>query len=230
MKRRLYFLYFLLNLACCQSLSLSAQSILSDQLVSDQLVKMPLRSGGKPGEYEGSPFLTDSFQTGQIVLTAGSKFSLPMRFNVYQDILEIKYKGRDMQIQPNDLILRIELDVHTLVVNAYELDGNKRRGFLFLLDSGDITLFQKRNISFKEWRPAKAMESAPSPATFKSSPDQYFARLTNGTTVYLNSIKSLASVFPNHQNAINTFIKKEKIKLKKEDLLTLFAYYRSQGD
>ena len=206
---------------------LNAQPIISEQLFSEQLIRLPARPSGASADYEGSPFLVDSFQQGQVVLTSNAKFNLPMRFNIYNELIEVKFKGRDMQLQPNDLISRIELNGHTILSTEYELEDKKKKGFLFLLDSGVVSLLQKRNISFKEWRPAKAQEAAPTPAAFKPSLDQFFIRYANGRVVSLPSVKDLASAFPSHRNVVSDFIKKEKIKLKKDKLLQLFTYYRS---
>lgn len=205
----------------------TAQPILSEQLFSEQLIRMPVRPSGMSADYDGSPYLVDSFQQGQVFLTSNSKFNLPMRFNLFDDLIEVKFKGREMQMQPSDLISRIELSGHTILASEYELDGKKKKGFLFLLDSGEVSLLQKRNISFREWRPAKAQESAPTPAAFKASLDQFFIRYSNGRVITLHSVKDLPSVFPKHRNAVDAFVKKEKTKLKKEKLLQLFTYYKS---
>ena len=203
-----------------------AQSILSEQLVSEQLIRMPVSEQKMSSQYEGSPYLYDTFMTSILSMEGNGRFKLPMRYNMYRDIIEVKHRGREMQILPNDLIHNIKINEHTLVIGDYELEKKKTRGFLFLLDSGEVSLLEKKNITFEEWRPARAQEAGPRSATFKASLDNFFIRSKNKITP-ITSLKELANLFPHHRSQVADYIKMHKIKLKEAKLVELFQYFNT---
>lgn len=202
-----------------------AQPILSEQLISDKLIRMPLSEEALSRDYEGSPYLKDSFTLGHVMMNPAGSFALSMRYNIFLDLLEVKHKGRDMQILPNELIHEIVLDGYKLVSANYEYNHKKVEGFLFLLDSGTVSLLQKKNVSFEPWRPAKAQEAGPKPATFKESKEQYFVKSIGGKIIEFHSIKELVEILTSHRKEAYQFLEDNKIKMKQEKLIQFFQYY-----
>jgi hypothetical protein len=212
-------LLFLINM-------LSGQALLSGNLFIDKFNHLPVSDAVKNGEYEGSPFLIDSFVEGILRIKNEATYKMPMRYNLYGDVLDVKYKGRDLVLTPNDIIEVIEIKNHKLVTTLYEFNGTRNKGFLFLLDTGKVNLLMKKNISFEDWRPARAQEAGPKLARFKESLDAFF--LQSGTKVtQIKNIKDLPGLFSSNRSKVTDFIKKNKTKLKQEKLIELVKYYNS---
>ncbi len=206
---------------------LEAQSLLSGDLVTEKIVRTPMDESILSSDYVGSPYLIDSFMIGKVVTSDHTVFKLPMRYNIFRDIIDVKYQGRDMQILASDIIDNIEIGNYTLTVGNYELDGKKFKSYLFVLDTGKISLLKKRSIKFEEWRPAKAQESAPKPAEFKESLDYYFLRTSSGRLKPFSKVKELPELFTGHRREVEEFIDKNKIKMKQEKLVDLVRFYNS---
>jgi len=206
--------------------NLIAQSLLSGNLFTDKFNRLPVSQAVLNGEYEGSPFLIDSFTEGTLRIKNEATYKLPMRYNLYGDVLDVKYKGREMVLTPNDIIDVIEINKYKLVTTVYDYNGTINKGFLFLLESGKANLLMKKNISFEDWRPARAQEAAPKLASFKLGVDAFFLHIGNRISQIKNN-RELPELFPNNRSKIADFIKKNKTKLKQEKLSELVKYYNS---
>ncbi len=204
-----------------------SQSLLSGDLVTEQLVRMPSKSELLDNDYDGSPFLNDSFQNGTLTIRNQPGLVLPMRYNIYQDVMEVKFRGRMMQINPGDLIQSILLGKETLVPVKYPWESSMRQGLLFLLDSGKVNLYKKRNIQFEPWRAARAQEAGPKRARFKESLESFFLEFSNHKVVTLEKAKDLPLLFHDHRNELDDFFSKNKIKLKEDKLKELIHFYNS---
>lgn len=205
---------------------LTGQALLSGNLFIDKFNHLPVSDAVKNGEYEGSPYLIDSFTEGTLRIKNEATYKMPMRYNLFGDVLDVKYKGREMVLTPNDIIEVIEIKNYRLVTTLYEYNDTKSKGFLFLLDTGKVNLLMKKNISFEDWRPARAQEAAPKLARFKEGVDAFF--LKSGTRIMqIKNIKELPELFPNNRSKLAEFIKTHKTKLKEEKLTELVKYYNS---
>ena len=66
------------------------------------------------------------------------------------------------------------------------------------------------------------------PAKFSKSSDAYFYRIGSGELQEVDNIKDMIASFPDKQEELKQFAKKEKISPKKEEeLLKLVRYYNS---
>lgn len=213
-------------LSILMSCYLAGQPLLSEQLVAEKLSKMPVNSVTWSRDFEGTPFLLDTFMKGKIYMQGARVFQAHMRYSIFSDVMEVKQRGQNMQLLPRDDIDYIEMDHFRIIAVEYEQSGKKTRGFLFLLDSGEVSLLEKKNITFEEWRPARAQEAGPRSATFKASLDNFFIRSKNKITP-ITSLKELANLFPHHRSQVADYIKMHKIKLKEAKLVELFQYFNT---
>jgi|GEM_PF-1859309 len=201
------------------------QAMLTDQFIWDKLLTKT--SNPNPKLYEGSPYLIDSFVQGTITLTSNASFSVPVRYNLFEDMLDVIFHGREMEIRHVDLIRKIEFANHRLVLTYYPGKNKEVKGFLFLLDSGKLSLLHKRFITFDEWQPAKALESGPTPAKFREDREEFFIRTSQGMLHKIKTIKEISKLLPEYESKMETYIKVNKVKLKADQLIRLFQYYNS---
>jgi hypothetical protein len=72
------------------------------------------------------------------------------------------------------------------------------------------------------------LESAPTPSQYSSLPDVYYYKVEEGTVMKIKNIKEMIESFPDKQNELTQFAKKEKLSHKKEeDLIKLVRYYNN---
>jgi hypothetical protein len=200
---------------------------IADHLLIKEADKQ-LKQGPEAEAVEGTPYLEDTFVTGHVYSRYGNYTGIPMRYNMYEDYIEFKQKDLVYILDPDLMIKKIDMGAHVFVVENYEFKKKTQPGFLTLLDSGKVTLLSKKIVTFREQQPPKALESAPTPAQYSSLPDVYYYKVGEGTVMKIKNIKEMIESFPDKQNELTQFAKKEKLSHKKEeDLIKLERYYNN---
>jgi hypothetical protein len=142
--------------------------------------------------------------------------------------MEYQQNGKALALDPSTKIKSVRLGESTYIVDKFEFDGMTKYGFLNLLDSGKVTLVAKKVIKYQEPLKGKALDGGDLPAKFSKSPDAYFYRVGNGELQEVDNIKDMIASFPDKQEEVKQFAKKEKISPKNEDeLVKLVRYYNS---
>src|SRR5687767_11904721 len=176
---------------------------------------------------EGTPYLSEKYVPGEI-LFGTSRSTVPLRYNAYQDLMEYQQNGKALVLDPSTKIKSVRLGESTYIVDKFEFDGKTKYGFLNLLDSGKVTLVAKKVIKYQEPLKGRALDGGDLPAKFSKSSDAYFYRVGNGELQEVNNIKDMIASFPDKQEEVKQFAKKEKISPKKEEeLVKLVRYYNS---
>jgi hypothetical protein len=176
---------------------------------------------------EGTPYLSEKYVAGEI-LFGTSRSTVPLRYNAYQDLMEYQQNGKALVLDPSTKIKSVRLGESTYIVDKFEFDGKTKYGFLNLLDSGKVTLVAKKVIKYQEPLKGKALDGGDLPAKFSKPSDAYFYRVGNGELQEVDNIKNMIASFPDKQEEVKQFAKKEKISPKKEEeLVKLVRYYNS---
>jgi len=176
---------------------------------------------------EGTPYLSEKYVPGEI-LFGTSRSTVPLRYNAYQDLMEYQQNGKALVLDPSTKIKSVRLGESTYIVDKFEFDGKTKYGFLNLLDSGKVTLVAKKVIKYQEPLKGKALDGGDLPAKFSNPSDAYFYRVGNGELQEVGNIKDMIASFPDKQEEVKQFAKKEKISPKKEEeLVKLVRYYNS---
>ena len=179
---------------------------------------------------EGTPYLSENYVAARIHFDKGNPSNVPVRYNAYQDLIEYKENGRSLVFDPSIHIKKVELGEQTFVVDKFEDKGKNKYGFLTLLDSGKVMLLSKKNIIFSDARKSVALygNDVTYPAKFTKAPDTYFYKVGNGEVKKVESIKEMIASFPDKQEELTKFAKKEKISPRKvAELIQLVRYYNS---
>ena len=177
---------------------------------------------------EGTPYLSEKYVDGEIFFGTTGRSTVPLRYNVFQDLMEYQQNGKALVLDPSAKIKSVRLGESTYVVDKFEFDGKTKYGFLNLLDSGKVTLLAKKVVKYQEPLKGKALDGGDLPAKFSRSSDTYFYRIGNGQLQEVGNLKEMIASFPDKQEELKQFAKKEKISPKKEDeLLKLIRYYNS---
>lgn len=176
----------------------------------------------------GSPYISPAFAVAKV---ENLNISAPMRYNAFGDEFEFI-------TTKNDTLILDKIEDFSHIV----FSGNKRNyhlviyvnsknsltnGYLIeLYNKSNYTLFEKENISFTEEKVAKTTLEVGMPARYTKTDDTYFLRMPNGnTTEFPDGKKALAKLFPDKKQAIETFVKTNKIDFDNEaDLVKVIDF------
>jgi hypothetical protein len=176
---------------------------------------------------EGTPYLTETFAMGEVCLDNG-KHTVPVRYNIYDDLIEYQQNDQTYVLNPNRHIERVRFDDHVLVAEKYEFKGKVKYGYFVLLDSGKVTLVSKKMVIYRGSQETKGLDPGPAPAKYTRISDRYYYKVGNGELKKVGSIKNMIANFPDKQEELSQFAKREKISAGKEDeLIRLVKYYNS---
>lgn len=175
----------------------------------------------------GTPYLDEAYVQG--VIFYGNKIhKAPIRYNAFQDLIEYQQNGQAIVLDPSATIKKVQLGTSMFVSLPYEINGKLKFGYFELLDSGKVTVFSRKKIGFQAARKGGALDGGDQPAQFKRSPDVFYYQIGNGTLQEIESIKSMIGSFPDKQEELTRFAKKEKISPKKEkEIIQFVQYYNS---
>jgi len=180
-------------------------------------------------DIKGSPYLNDDFIDGTIFTTSKYQFvDVPLRYNIYNDQLEFKTSQNEVQaLATPEIVETVELGDFKLVYIPYSNSKKIRNGFLIVEEEGIASLFSRKEIMFREAEEPGAYKEA-EPATFVRKSSSYYIRIGLAEAKKVGSKKEVVKIFPDHNNEISAFIKKNKVKTNKpEKLKELVRYYNS---
>lgn len=180
-------------------------------------------------DIEGSPYLNDDFINGTIFTTTKMQFqNIPLRYNIYTDNLEFRTpEDKVMVIAAPEIVERAEFGEIKLSYLPYSTSKKIKRGFFKELVNNHVSLYSKSGISYKEPVKPAAYKDA-EPARFIKKPDIFFLRIEQEAAILINNKKVLIELFPKHREAVEAYIKKNKVKYNKKDkLIELVNYYNS---
>ncbi|WP_297086367.1 hypothetical protein [uncultured Draconibacterium sp.] len=180
-------------------------------------------------EIEGSPFLNDEFIEGTIYTYQKVQFNgIPLRFNVYNDELQFRNSGEQvMAMATPEIVEKAVFGKYQLSYIPYQLSKKIKRGFFIILHEGELSLYARPVVDYQKPKEAAPYKD-PEPAQFIQRPSVYYLRVGKEAAVKIETKKDLPQLFPEHQEAITTYIKKNKVKPNKEaPLVALVKYYNS---
>jgi hypothetical protein len=176
---------------------------------------------------KGTPYLDEAYVSGTILFANNSR-TAPVRYNAHKDLIEFQVDGQARVLDPSGTIKRVNFGEATFVVEKYKDDGITRYGYFNLLDSGKVTLFSRKSVKYSPPLKGRALDGGDQPAEYRRAPDEFFFKVAGGELTEVKSIKSMIAAFPDKQDELSAFAKKEKISPRKEDeMVKLIQYYNS---
>lgn len=174
---------------------------------------------------EGSPFLSDEFQPGEVITMRGTFNPVNMRYNIQQDAMEFNLGGKNLYMDSTALIKSITLNNEKFVVGDYPFQSRKVRGFLVELVASDVALYAKKNLSFRDAMAPKPLESEPTPAKYVKLSDTHYLNRPNEELIKVNGSKDIIALLPKKSDSLKKFAKKEKLSNKcVEDMKRLVEF------
>jgi len=188
------------------------------------------RLDDKATNIDGSPYLNDEFEKGEVVLKDKTTFKdVLLRYNIYNDQMEFQDEGKEYAIGTGawHLLDRISVGDNIFVVDIYSIGTREKEGYFTLLADGETKLLRKHEMKLTDPVPAKPMQD-PKNSEFVRKQDVYYLKIGSERIYEINNLKKMIAHVGEHQDELKTFAKKEKISVKKPDKLAkLVDYYNS---
>jgi hypothetical protein len=190
-------------------------------------------------EIKGSPYLSDTFKNGQYYLNGESQGHFYLRYNVYNDQIEILVDASPENLnldEPSfDAFLKYDkskvvLDGKTIRSYYYNDDnGNTSNSYFIEVNTTDkLTLLLRKRCVLTPAEKAVTPNEADRAAKFTIYDDYYI--ISEGEK-YPKKIelkkRKLLKEFPEQADALKVFIKEEKINLSEESDLVKLTNYMS---
>jgi hypothetical protein len=240
-----YFMVFLLCVAVCHFLQAQSK-IENTRITSDQALKNAIniykQAIGKnamifTGKYytdrqtgiTGHPyFLNDDWEPGTIIYDKQKYDSIEMKYNIYEDILLVKYVADNGYVIPIQLYSRkieeFQIHDHRFVNNREDSSSDLDNGFSDILYDGKI---------------AKAVTRRKKEISSTQNSGQILKKYVNKDTWYIQinhelfevkGKKSILDVLSDKKNEIKSFMNRNKSRYRKNQDLRLkevVEYYHS---
>ncbi len=169
---------------------------------------------------EGSPFLSEDFQNGEVKTTRGVYNPKRMRYNIFIDAIQFDLGNQLLYLDPQSIIEEVKLGESILKVKVYPYKSALNKGFLVELVSGKFSLYAKKNITYREAEAPKALESVGKPPKYVRLSDTYFLEMPDGKMLKVSNVKDIVELIDKSDQLLE-YVKKQKIGGKKEEDLIL---------
>ena len=175
--------------------------------------------------YTGSPYLESEFIPGDIYMSNDKVFKdIPLRYNIYNDLFEFEVEGQAYTINENASYRKIVIGNGTFIPSSYTYGGGVKKGHLEIVSEGEYTLLKKHGVDLEPATLPGAYKEA-KPANFRSLKPEFFMSVSGTAGQFFNNANSLEKICNCDVDALDAFIKKNKIKFNREDSLVRLTEY-----
>ncbi|MEM6684238.1 MAG: hypothetical protein AAF617_00470 [Bacteroidota bacterium] len=177
---------------------------------------------------KGSPYLYEEYKLARFSVSDKNYGNILMRFNTYTNEIELKptAEGEEVGALMKLDDSKITFGNETLQLFSYtDEDGDAQKGYFLVLNTAkNMQLLLRKKCVFSPNEKAMTANQADRAAKFTQY--DYFYIVKDGTPVAVSpKKKSVVNIFPDKKDEIKTFIKSEKLKLKKQqDFAKLIDY------
>jgi hypothetical protein len=171
----------------------------------------------------GSPFFDTGYQIGSLKIMHGKDYhQLKLKINLESNKVIFEGKNGEM-LSVSRPVERVSLqgkDGKESIFRAgfNSIDKQNDQSLYQVLDSGKVLLLKYVEIRFKDAR--SAYSGTDLTRTYRQIPTYYIWTAADGLIRAPSHEAGLMAIFPAHKNAIAAELRKDKLKLKKEEDLT----------
>lgn len=209
------------------ALNLSGQSIVLSELgnavrVSNFNKMIDEINNGKEkikySDINGIPYYYAGFVRAKVGETENY---VPIRYNSFLDVIEIRVDDAVYEIPREDSYPKFTFEKTNeklVLINSHD----ENAGYFFEISSGKNRILKKIKTLYHQTVPAPNSIISSSPARFETLKPIYFIKTDIALIKIPKNNKDLAALFPDRKDALDEFLKTNKIKLNQEtDLIKL---------
>lgn len=222
MKRKIY----ISIIALIVSLGINAQVLNNDMIRSmDEFNELKRIFPKDNSSYKGSPYLNDSFVTGNIEMKDGKTYNnILLRYNIHNDQVEFKNKSETIAIDNPNKIAIIRIDKQEFYYFSFYENEELKKGYLEMVSNGKYALYLRHRVILETASKDGAYHKATKP-TFHLQKPNYFIARKDSIPVKVKSADDILSAYKDLEENLKKYTGKKKLKLKKEeDFINLLNY------
>ncbi|WP_281989989.1 hypothetical protein [Aquimarina aggregata] len=177
--------------------------------------------------YNGSIYSNEKYSEARIIDEKSGTYYVNLRHNVYSDVLEYKEGPKSYEVIKNSSIYAYIDSEEYRYCNFKTHKGQLRHGYYTPIDKTDTySVYKKHDLKITEPKEKDPMTGS-SMTSGKIKLETIFFLEQDGIIVSLpTNKKEILITFQDKSDELKEFIKKEKLRLKKEeDLIKLVKHY-----
>lgn len=177
-------------------------------------------------EIIGTPFLSDEFVKGTLEDNSNNVYQdILLRYNIYNDNFEFRRDGVSYMLERGITAITARIGSDLFVWAEFTDDGKPEHGYVQVLRTGFNTLYKKHRMAYYPPKPpAPYQESTPAGRFGKMAPSYYIGHEGKILTL-INNERALLKLFPAQEDQIRNYIKRNKLKFRKEkDLVNIIKF------
>ena len=195
-----------------------------------------LRYAERFKEVEGSPYLFDTWKSGELVTSVGKKVEgLTLKFDAYSNILVLQKEEEEVALMDGAIseFSLFDLEGKQMLFRKFPLGKMGKQVFAQILFYGKLILVKHHKVSRvrKENNSGGYGDAGNMKETEHfSHTNVYYIKQKESDTFepFKPNRKAMLKMLPDHQDEITSYMKKEKLKLKDDDeIIQLLQYYES---
>ncbi|MBS3738393.1 hypothetical protein [Mesohalobacter halotolerans] len=195
-------------------------------------------------DVKGSPFFNEEFNYGYIIDTKmDNKVQTFLRYDIYNDIFEIKLEPNDKSLKTLNRTPRFEYllnDERFVIIQTSELNEahySSGNGYAVKLTSADnnAILYKRYYSALRQGKKAATSYQADIPPSI-SQKVKYIIKFGDEFKTAEDHRKRILDAFPDHKKEIRKYIKDKKFKFRGDDkeiqnqMIQVVRYYNSLVD
>lgn len=176
---------------------------------------------------EGSAYLNDEFETGDVLLTTGVKYTgIPLKYNIYNDRIEFQNQaGKIYNINNPESIRELSIGESRFIYTDCFRNKKSTKAITEVISEGKTSLLKHHRIKIQPAKPAQTHQEALA-AKFIKIPSEYLIMKAGGNAVFFKNKKELLVLLSDKRNVINELISRENLSVKQEnDLVRIVGFY-----
>lgn len=178
---------------------------------------------------EGSPYLDSEFHPGSLSMNKTMFTGLSLRYNCYEGYFEFETEQGVKYFDPK--VTRIDtlwLDGETFLYVYFQSGKSGKQTYMKAAHIGPTSVYLRNEIIVSQAEETSGYVAA-KPPRFEKLAETIYIGEAGKPAIEFKGKKSLEEVFPDKHAMLSSYIKSEKLKLKKlEDVIRLCEYYDSQ--
>ena len=180
---------------------------------------------------KGSPYLFEEFSDGKVFFKDQKEPATYMfNYNAYTNSIEFVKDGNTYQVSNTQNIDSIVINNNVMLKTIYTEDNADHDDFLIRLNNNKIKLYKKVDIYYVGAREGMSGYEKDKPAEYVRKKPEFFVSVNEKPATLIKNKKSLLSLF-NNDKELSSFLKKEKLNIKKEkDFIEIIHYINSKNN
>ena len=181
-------------------------------------------------EYDGSIYLQNKFVESSIIdETSSGTYDSELRYNIYTDAVEYKENSELFELSKNPKIQARIGEDYFYYCQFKTQRGVDREGYYILVELHDqYRIYKRYEVKIKDPVKMDVYNGTPEPGSIRKKVNYFLEENDIIVELPLDKKEILTTAFSDKSDELKQYIKKEKIRLKKEeDLVRLVAKYNA---